>query len=182
MKRRDLFIVLLVPSLLILLPVAGNATVEGWNWTWRDFIVAWALFAATTLFFRYLATRPAANFAYKAGAALGVTGGFLVTWITMAVQVIGEENPGNVLYLLTVLAGFAGVFAARFRPAGLARVAFGMAAALLCIPVVAVFLWPADFSPGFARVFVLNGGFVTLFTASGLCFRHAAGRAAAAKA
>ena len=182
MKRRDLFIVLLVPLAVLLIPLVGNATVEGWNWTWRDFAVAWAVFAATTLFFRFLVTRPAANFSYKAGAALGVAGGFLITWITMAVQVIGDDNPGNLLYLLTVLGGFAGVFAARFRPAGLARVAFGMAAVLLCIPVVAVWLWPADFSPGYLKVQLLSGGFAGLFGASGLCFRHAAAEAAAANA
>ncbi|MDI1318599.1 MAG: hypothetical protein PSW75_00190 [bacterium] len=48
-----------------------------------------------------------------------------------------------------------------------------MAAALFLIPVVAIIRWSADFSPGVANVFLLNSGFVAMFVASGLLFRHA---------
>ncbi len=173
MKRRDLIIILLVPSLLLLLPLAGSLTVEGWNWIWHDFLMAWVVFAITTSFFRFLVTRPVANLPYKAGAALAVTTGFLITWINLAVQIIGEDNPGNGLYLLTILGGFVGVGLARCRPAGLAMVAFAMAAALLLIPVIAVLRWPGDFSPGYTKVQFLSAGFAALFLASGLLFRRA---------
>ncbi len=178
MTRRDLKIILLVPSILILLPLAGSLTVEGWNWTWHDFLMAWVVFAVTTAFLRFLVTRPVANLPYKAGAAIAVVTGFLITWVNLAVQIIGEDNPGNGLYLLTILGGFLGVAVSRCRPAGLAWVAFAMAAALLLIPVVAVLAWPADFSPGYPRVQALSAAFAALFTASGLLFRRAAGQAA----
>lgn len=141
-----------------------------------DFIAAWVLLAGTTFAYRLLATRKAANFAYRAGAGLAVAAGFLLTWINLAVQIIGDDNPGNLLYFLVILGGLIGVGVSRFQPANLAKVAFGMAATLLLVPVVAVLAWPADFSPGMPQVFLLNGCFVLLFAGAGLLFRHAAGQ------
>ncbi len=174
MKTKDYLIVALVPLALLLIPLTGQITVEGWNWTWSDFVMAWVVFTITTAFLRFLVTRPVANFAYKAGASLAVITGFLITWITMAVQIIGDDNPGNLLYLLTILGGFVGVGLVRFQPAGLAWVAFGMAALIVAIPAVSVALWPADFNPGYPRVQILTACFAAMFAASGLLFRHAA--------
>jgi hypothetical protein len=174
MKNKDYLIVALLPLALLLIPITGQLTVEGWRWTWTDFLFAWVVFTVTTFFFRFLVSRPVANFAYKAGVALAVLAGFLIFWISAAVQIIGDENPGNLLYLLTILGGFLGVCVARFQPAGLARVAFSMAAALILIPAVSVLLWPADFNPGYAKVQILSSGFAAMFLASGLLLRHAA--------
>jgi hypothetical protein len=175
MKRKDYLIVALLPLALLLIPLTGQLTVDGWHWKWNDFVFAWVVFSITTLFFRFLVTRPLANLAYKAGVALAVLAGFLVFWITAAVQIIGDENPGNLLYLLTLLGGFVGVGLARFQPAGLARVAFSMAAALILIPAISFLLWPVDFNPGYAKVQILSSGFAAMFAASGLLLRHAAG-------
>jgi hypothetical protein len=177
MKSKDFLIVAFVPLALLLIPLAGSLTVEGWNWSFGDFVFAWLMFAATTFAYRLLASRQWANFAYRAGAGLAVGGGFLLTWINLAVQIIGDDNPGNGLYFLVILAGLTGVGVARFQAAGLAKVAFGMAAAILVIPIVSFVVWPADFNPGFARVLLLNFFFVALFAGSGLLFRHAAGQA-----
>ena len=174
MQKKDWLIVALVPSTLLLIPITGQLTVEGWHWTWHDFLFAWVVFSVTTFFYRFLVTRPMANLAYKAGAGLAVLAGFLITWIDLAVQIIGEDNPGNGLYLLTILGGFLGVAISRFRPAGLALVAFAMAGALFLIPLVAVLRWPADFSPGYPKVQLLSSVFAAIYIASGLLFRRAA--------
>lgn len=176
MKTKDYLIVALLPLALLLIPFVGNMTVEGWNWTASDFVLAWVIFSITTFFFRFLVTRPMANFAYKAGVTLAVATGFFITWVSIAVQIIGDDNPGNLLYLLTILGGFIGVGLTRFQPAGLAKVAFAMAAALVLIPFISHLLWPDDFNPGYPRIQLLSAGFAMLFLASGLLFRHAAGR------
>jgi hypothetical protein len=178
MKRKDCLIVAFLPLALLLVPLTGQLTVDGWHWTWHDFVLAWVVFTVTTFFFRFLVTRSPANLAYKAGVALAVLAGFLICWITAAVQIIGDENPGNLLYLLTTLGGFIGVGVARFRPAGLARVAFAMATALVLIPAVSVLFWPADFNPGYAKVQLLSSGFAAMFLAAGLLLRHSARRPA----
>lgn len=177
MKSKDFLFAALAASTLSLLPLAGSLTVDGWNWTVGDFAVAWVIFALTFFFYRLLTTRPMAGLSYKIGAGLAVLAGFLITWITFAVQIIGDENPGNRLYLLAILGGFIGVACSRFRAAALAKLAFGLAAVLIAIPAVSVLLWPADFNPGYPLIQLLSAGFAALFAASGLFFRHAAGHA-----
>jgi hypothetical protein len=174
MKPKDYLVIALVPLALLLIPLTGNLTVEGWNWSPGDFLLAYVVFALTTFAYRLLATRAWANLAYRLGAALGVLAGFLMFWITIAVGIIGEDNPANLLYPLAILGGAIGLGVAQFKARGVAKVAFGMAGAVFLIPIAAVAFWPADFSPGVTKVFILNGVFVLLFTASGLCFRHAA--------
>lgn len=176
MKTKDYLLIALVPPALLLIPLTGQLAVEGWHWKWNDFLMAWVVFTFATWFFRFLVTRPMANLPYKAGVALAVVTGFFITWTNLAVQIIGDDNPGNLLYLLTILGGFIGVAVARFQPAGLAKLAFGMAAAFFLIPIVSVSLWPDDFNPGYAKVQILSTGFAAMFTLSGLLFRHAAGQ------
>ncbi len=179
MQKKDFLIIALVPLFLLVIPLVGNMTVEGWNWKWNDFVFAYVVFAFTAFVYRLIVSRKFANLIYKLAAALAVAAGFLITWITAAVQIIGDENPGNTLYALVILTGLVGVGLAKFKPAGMARAAFATAAVNFLVPVVAFGFWPADFSPGVEKVFVLNGIFVAMFIVSGLLFRHAAANAAA---
>jgi hypothetical protein len=174
MKPKDWRIVVLVPLALLLIPITGSLTVEGWNWTWHDFLFAWVVFTFTTWFIRFLVTRPMANLPYKAGVTLAVVTGLLIAWVNLAVQIIGDDNPGNGLYLLTILGGFVGVGLSRFRPLPLSWVAFAMATVLVLIPVVAVVLWPDDFNPGYPKIQGLSALLAAMFVTSGLLFRRAA--------
>lgn len=177
MKTKDYLITALAPCAVLLIPLVAMRFTDEVKWTLSDFVVMWFVLAGPVFLYRLLATRAWANFAYKAGAGLAVLGGFLITWVNLAVQIIGDDNPGNLLYFLALLGGLIGVGLARFQPRGLAKVAFALAGVLLLIPAVSYAFWPGDFSPGFARVFMLNGAFVLIFTASGLCFLGAAGQA-----
>jgi hypothetical protein len=174
MKTKDYLIVALAPTPALLIALWGNTYVDGWNWNPGSFVFAWVVIAGATFIYRLLATRTFANLAYRLGAGLAVLAGFLVFWVTAAVQIIGEENPANPLYVLALLIGLIGVGLSRFQPARLAKAAFATAAALFLIPVIAVIFWPADFSPGVPQVFALNSGFVLMFVVSGLLFRSAA--------
>ena len=181
MQRKDYLIVALAPVPLLLIALFGNTFVEGWNWNPGAFVLLWVVVAAATFVYRWLATSQAANLTYKLGVGLAVVASFLLGWITLAVKIIGEENPANLFYFLIILGGLVGVGFARFQPAALANVAFAMAGGILLVPVIAVLFWPqSDFSPGVEKVFVLNLFFVLLFTTSGLLLRHAAGQAARA--
>jgi len=180
MKTKDYLIVALAPLAVLIIPLVGHLTVEGWNWTWSDFVVAWVILALTTGFLRVLMTRRWSSLAYKAGAVLAVGAGFLIFWVNLAVQIIGDENPGNLLYFLTLAGGLVGVARSRCEPANLARVAFGMAAVLLVIPAVSVLFWPTDFNPGYLKVQILSVCFALVFAGSGLLFGRAAGETAVA--
>lgn len=173
MKTKDYLVAALAPLPVLLIPLVGTMVSEEWKWTLSDFVVAWVLLAGATFAYKLMATRKAANSTYRAGAGLAVAAGFLLTWINLAVQIIGDENPAFVLYFVVVLIGLAGVGLARFRPTGMANAAFTTAAATFLVPVIAVILWPTDFSPGVPQVFALNFGFVALFAGAGLLFRRA---------
>jgi hypothetical protein len=171
MKRKDYLFVVLAPSPMLLLALLGNTFVEGWNWNPGAFVLLWTVLAIAALVYKLIATSPAAAPAHRLAAALAVLTGFLIFWMSIGPKIIGEDNPGNLLYLLAVLLGLIGVGFSRFQPARLAKVAFGMATALLLIPVVAVLLWPANFDHGYPRVQLLSAIFAALFIASGLLFR-----------
>lgn len=174
MQKKDWLIVALAPFPVLMIPLVGVIFSREWKWTFSDFVVAWVVIAAATFVFRLLVTRKLANLAYKAGAGLAVVAGFLLTWINLAVQIIGDENPAFLLYFVVVLIGLGGVGLSRFQPAGMAKAAFETAAAIFLVPVIAVIFWPSDFSPGPMKVFIMNSVFVLMFAGSGLLFRHAA--------
>ncbi len=182
MKTKDYLIVVLAPVPALLMALMGNLFIEGWNWNPGSFVFAWVVIAGATFVYKRVATSPAATLAYRLGAGLAVLAGFLITWFTAAVQIIGAENPGNVLYLGVILTGLTGVGLSRLRPSGLAKAAFATAAATFLVPVIATIFWPADFSPGVEKAFILNGCFALMFAVSGLLFRHAAGQPSGATA
>jgi hypothetical protein len=174
MKRQDYLFVVLAPFPLLLVALLGNTFVEGWNWPPRAFLLLWSVLAVVALVYKLIATRPGASPAQRLAAALAVLTGFVVFWMSIGPKIIGEENPGNLLYVLAILLGLVGVGFSRFQPARLAKVAFGMAAALLIIPVIAVLLWPSNFDHGYPKVQLMSSVFAAVFLASGLLFRRAA--------
>lgn len=178
MKTKDFLIVGLFPLAVLLIPLGAMQFTREVNWTLSDFVIMWVVLTIPTFLFRLLMTR-AHNLPYKLGAAVGLMTGFLMTWVNLAVQIIGHDNPANVLYFGVALLGLAGVGFSRFQPAGLARTAFVAAGATFLVPVIAVLAWPADFSPGVLPVFVGNTMMAGMFAVSGLLFRHAAGQTGA---
>lgn len=178
MKKKDYLIVALAPLPVLSLPLWGVLW-GGWKWPVPAFILAWTLLAAATFVYRLLATSRSANLFYKLGVGLAVVSSFLMGWANLAAGIIGEDNPANGLYFLVILGALGGVAASRFRAAGLAWTAFGMAACILLIPSIAYFVWPVDFSPGVPKVFALSGILAAIYVVSGLLLRHAARRAQA---
>ena len=86
------------------------------------------------------------------------------------VHVSDSENPANLLYFIVLAVGVVGAWLARLEARGLAYTLFAMAATLALIAV----LLPSGAPPDLARNMAIGHGvFVTLFTASGLLFRHA---------
>lgn len=182
MKTKDYLIVALVPLAVLMIPLVAMHFTREVNWTGSDFAIMWVVLVVPTFLFRLLVTRQRSSLPYRLGAGLAVVAGFLMTWVNLSVQIIGHDNPANLLYLLVILIGLIGVGLARFQPTGLAKAAFATAAATFLVPVIAFFAWPTDFSPGVPQVFMLNGGFVLLFAGAGLLFRQAASQSIGSRA
>lgn len=181
MKTKDFLVVALAPLLLLLVPLVAMQFTAEVNWTAFDFVAMWVILAGAGLGYKLLATRKTANLAYRAGAALAVAAGFLIVWLNLAVGIIGsEDNPANLLYGAVLLVGVVGAGLARLQPQGMARASFAAAGATFLVPVIAFLIWRPDFSPGVAKVFLLNFFFVLMFAGAGWLFLHAANRASGA--
>lgn len=177
MKTKDFLIIALFPLAVLSIPLVAMQFTTDVKWTLSDFLAMWVVLSVPTFLFRLLVTRPQ-PLTYKLGAALAVVTGFLITWVNLAVQIIGDDNPAFVLYFLALLVGLIGVGLSRLQPTGMAKAAFGTAAALFLVPIIAVIFWPSDFDPGVLPVFFGNTLLVLAFIVSGLLFRHAASQAA----
>jgi hypothetical protein len=176
MNKKSLLSVLLVPTCLLLIPLAAMIfKADGWAWSPGDFVAAWVLIAGAMLAYSFVASR-AGNTTYRVAAGVGLAAGFLLLWVNGAVGLIGsDDNPANMMYGGVLIVGAIGAAIARLEPLGMARALFATAVAQFLVPVVALIAWPNDFSPGIAGVFALSFFFVLMFIGSALLFRHAAG-------
>ncbi|MDZ4799987.1 MAG: hypothetical protein SGI92_17660 [Bryobacteraceae bacterium] len=153
---------------VLMVPLVASQVVEGWNWDARAFVFVYVLFFGTGMMYAAIARKMGA-WSYKAGVGLALVAGFALGWSNM-VHVADSENPANLVYYSVLAVGGVGASMARLEARALARTLFAMAATLAVIAV----LLPSGAPPYLARnMAVLHGVFVTLFTASGLLFRHA---------
>lgn len=163
----------IVVASILLIPLVAMQFTNEVNWTFSDFVAAWILLFGTGLTYK-LISRRMNNFKFRSavGTAVGTT--LLVTWINLAVGIIGSENnPANDLYFGVILVGFAGAIVTRFQSKGLAITMFAMAVAQFLVPVIALMIWRPDFGPGVVKVLILNGFFVMMYISSALLFRSA---------
>jgi hypothetical protein len=174
MSKKKFLPIVLVPTCILLIPAAAMLfKVDGWAWHAGDFVAAWIVIGGGMAAYYYVASK-APNRAYRVAAGMAVATGLILMWINGAVGLIGsEDNPANLSYGVVLAIGLGGAAIARLRPLGMARALFGTAVAQFLVPVVALLIWPADFSPGVVPVLGLNFCFVLLFAGSALLFRQA---------
>jgi len=172
MTKKSVLTILLVPAFLLLVPLVANQTVEGFNWNPGSFVFAWVLMVCVGCAYRFV-TAKAGNAAQRIATGIALGAGFMILWGNLAVGFIGSENnPANLMYGGVLAIGAVGAALARFEPTGMSRAMFATAIAQFLVPVVALIIWPHDFSPGVAPVFGLNFFFVLLFVVSGFLFRR----------
>lgn len=167
--QKSLICIAVITALILSIPLLGN-----WPWTLSDFVFAGALIFGTGSLFEVARKNAGSNNAYKIAAGLALAATFLLIWINGAVGIIGSENnPANLMYdgVLAIL--FLGALIARFRPNGMARTLYMAAIAQFLVPIIALFVWRPDFSPGVIGVLALNAFFVVMFVGSAIMFRHA---------
>jgi hypothetical protein len=160
----------LILALLAVMPftdeVQGNEAVA--------YGIILALIGGCYELWRWLRTRTKA---YRIAFVIGLAAIFLLGWVSGAVGIIGSENnPANLMYWAIPVVLLIGALIARFKPRGMARTLFTVALVQFLVPVVALFIWPAQASWGEAGVigvFVVNLFFAVIFAVSALLFRRA---------
>ncbi len=163
-----------VVVLILLIPLAMQFTDEV---QWNEAVAYSVILLVAGGFYelwQWLKTRPRT---YRIAFVVGLAGVLLLGWISGAVGIIGSENtPANLMYWAVPAVLLIGSLISRFRPRGMARTLFIAALVQILVPVIALFIWPAQTSWGGAGVigvFILNSIFALLFVGSALLFRHA---------
>lgn len=177
MQKKSIVRVVTWTGLILLIPLFGNLFVDGWKWGVFDFVMAGALLFGTGMAYELIAQKGGTT-AYRVAVGIALAAAFILVWVTLAVEIIGNDNPANLLYGGVLGVGIVGSAMVRFEPRGMARVLAAMALAQIMVPVVALIFWRTNFSPGVAAVFGLNGAFAMLFVVSAMLFRHAGARRA----
>ena len=153
-------------AVLFLGPALAALLSDGPGWDRSDYIVM-GLMVGVGCALVELGAWISPSRAYRWGVGIATLAGFLMTWMNLAVGIIGnEENPLNLMFAGVLLVGAVGALLSRLRAAGLARTLVVMAVAQGLVALVAqlfgYFTWP------------LNAFYATVWLVAAAQFRKAA--------
>lgn len=148
-----------IPVILLIIPAVAMRFTSEVDWSIPDFIVMGALFGTIGLGIEFL-VRQSRSAAYRAGAVIALVTAFLIIWINMAVGMIGDDKPYNLLFAGVLLVALIGSIIADFKPAGMARAMVAAAAAQLLVGAGGLTMVIRDgiFSMAFALPWLLAAG------------------------
>ena len=175
-RRLVVWVVIVILIFILLVSVAMQFTDEvQWGEVFAYSIILLAVGGFYELW-QWLKTR---TMIYRIAFSVGLVGVLLLGWVNGAVGIIGsEDNPANLMYGAVFAVWLIGALISRFKSYGMAYTLFATALVQMLVPVVALFIWPAQASWGEAGVigvFVFNSIFAVLFfVVSALLFLRSA--------
>lgn len=178
MKLKNILRPALITIAILFIPLIAMQFTNEVNWTFFDFIAMGTLLFGAGITYEFFASR-SGSLAFKGAAALAVGTCLILTWINLAVGIIGSENnPVNLLYFAIPMILFIGAIWSRFDTKALARTVFTAAFALALIPIIALVINRPSIETqeelfGVLSVLMLNGFFVVLLVGAGLLFKNA---------
>lgn len=143
------------------------------NWSAGDFVFAAALLIVVGGGIE-LTMRASANGYYRGASVLAVLGALIVTWVNLAVGIVGsEDNAANAYFFVALSVGALGAAICRLRSDGMA-VAMAATATALWVAFGIAVLQPTD-EPFVSHVLEFAGTslFAMIFLASAAMFRTA---------
>ena len=113
---------------LLALPFVAMQFTNEVDWSPTDFIVMGILFAAVGLGIEFI-VRQSGSTAYRLAGVVAALTAFLTIWVNLAVGMIGDDNPYNLVFLGVVFVALIGSILARFKAAGMAKAMLAVAVA-----------------------------------------------------
>ena len=163
-----------IAAVLLLLPLVAMQFTPEVNWTASDFIV-WGIMLGSVGSLFELAVRLSPLPSYRAAFGLALLGAFLVTWVNLAVGIVGsEDNPANQLFFLALLIGIVGAGIARLRAGGMVYATVATALALVAAFLVAEMGARDELWVPVSREAIGTAMFALVFLASAVLFGRAA--------
>jgi hypothetical protein len=83
MKRKDIIRIVLISLGLLIIPLIGQLTVDGWSWGWNDFLFAWVFFTIVGITYKFF-TRNTTTRNHKLAVGAGVAIFFGFIWGMLA--------------------------------------------------------------------------------------------------
>lgn len=167
----------LITALLLAVPLVAMQFSEDVQWTGSDFTIMGVIIFTMSLAYELISQR-SSNALFRFATAIAILTSFLLVWVNLAVQIIGDgENPGTMLYVFVPLIGLIGAALARFQAPGMASAAYAAAVAQMLVPVITLMVWPPEIAawggPGVLGVFMLSAFFAMMYVFAGVLYRNA---------
>lgn len=145
--------------LLLLLPAVAMQFTSEVDWSVGDFIVMGAVLGTVGFTTEFL-VRQSGSTAYRIGAVVAMATAFLTIWVNLAVGMIGDDNPYNLLFGGVLLVAVGGSILANFKAAGMGWTMFVTAVlqAALAAGGIKTDFRGAMFSLAFALPWLLAAG------------------------
>lgn len=83
MQKKQVIRIVIWSTIALIIPILGQLFVNGWNWTWHDFIFAWVFFNLLGLTCTFV-TNKIARRGLKVIAGVIVVAVFAFVWIKLA--------------------------------------------------------------------------------------------------
>ncbi len=83
MKNLNISRIMLWSAAVLIIPLLGNLLVEGWNWSWHDFVFAWVFFVVMGTTIKFAMSR-VSNAKYRVAAGVLVFLVFAAIWGMLA--------------------------------------------------------------------------------------------------
>ena len=156
-----------IAAFALLLPWLAMQFTSEVDWDFKDFAVFGAMLLLVCGTYE-LVTRLTGNKAYRLAVGIALSGAFLLTWVNLAVGIIGNEgNLANLMFFAVPMVGMVGALIARFKPLGMARALVATAIVQVLVAVIALIA-------GWGNAIIFTGFFVLLWLTSAHLFRKAA--------
>jgi hypothetical protein len=147
------------------IPDPGSGT-DGVNWGPMDFAIIGVLVLGSGLLYECASSR-SGTVAHRAAVGIAVAAGLFLTWVNLAVGMIGEEgNAANLMYIFVLFVALVGASIARFEPREASIAMFAAAGAQALVAVIALVA-------GLGPTLLADAFFVAAWVASALLFRQA---------
>lgn len=138
--QRRLIVWFIIVLSVLLIPLVMNQFVDGMAWGLEDFLVAGGLLFGVVIVYEML-TQKDQSVNYKKALGIALITNLILTWVNLAVGIIGSENNQvNLLYFSIPLIFLIGAVISNFKAFGLARTLNIMAIAQISIPLGALII------------------------------------------
>jgi hypothetical protein len=146
-----------IPVILLILPAVAMHYTSEVDWSPADFVVMGAIFAIIGLGVEFL-VRQSRSTAYRIASVVALVTAFFTIWVNAAVEMIGDDNPYNLLFGGVLMVGLGGSIIANFKAPGMARAMVAAAIAQALVAGGALSAYPRDamFSMAFALPWLLS--------------------------